>query len=444
MARETQYAESTPLLPNARTLTLILVACTCLTEGECIAVGPSVPFTPEPVGSGARALGQSAFIAVADDATAGSWNPAGLINLEKSEVSFVGLWKNVADNRSSNIPNVTWEENTWDVTEINFMSYAQPLKIWNADMVLSVNYHQAYDLTLEYDSFTTNYRGTSDTVKNKEALHGRWMGAISAYSIAGGLSVPCHPKVTLGASFNWYGKSLCNRHAWQGSNIIKISDWYVGSGEPDSVTTTRESLDNLHGYNFTFGLLWDAYEKEQKLLTFGLVCHTPFTARVDWERVKTTQEGNDPPETDPDPDEDRLDFDFPLSLGAGVNYRFHDRLSAAVDVQWTDWSNSEFPGPGSSPSRDALAVRLGFEQLYFSEPSRESVTALRGGVFYEPRPAWSDILSIYGSSLGFGWTVKERFSLDLAYQFRWGDEDLGEFDDHIEEHWLIASVIWYR
>ena len=36
--------------------------------------------SPNPVGSGARALGWgSAFIAVADDATAASWNPGGLI-----------------------------------------------------------------------------------------------------------------------------------------------------------------------------------------------------------------------------------------------------------------------------------------------------------------------------------------------------------------------------
>ena len=44
-----------------------------------------------PVGSGARALGMGgAFIAVADDATAASWNPGGLIQLEKPEISAVG------------------------------------------------------------------------------------------------------------------------------------------------------------------------------------------------------------------------------------------------------------------------------------------------------------------------------------------------------------------
>jgi len=45
--------------------------------------------TPNLVGLGARAVGMGgAFIAVADDATAASWNPAGLTQLKKQEISF--------------------------------------------------------------------------------------------------------------------------------------------------------------------------------------------------------------------------------------------------------------------------------------------------------------------------------------------------------------------
>ena len=52
-----------------------------------------IPSSPNPVGSGARALGMGgAFIAIADDATAASWNPGGLIQLETPEVSAVGAY----------------------------------------------------------------------------------------------------------------------------------------------------------------------------------------------------------------------------------------------------------------------------------------------------------------------------------------------------------------
>ncbi len=47
--------------------------------------------TPNPVGSGARALGiGGAFISIADDATAASWNPAALLKLKRPEISIVG------------------------------------------------------------------------------------------------------------------------------------------------------------------------------------------------------------------------------------------------------------------------------------------------------------------------------------------------------------------
>ncbi len=44
-------------------------------------------------GAGARAKGMGgAFIGVADDATAVSWNPAGLAQLDRPEASAVGLF----------------------------------------------------------------------------------------------------------------------------------------------------------------------------------------------------------------------------------------------------------------------------------------------------------------------------------------------------------------
>src|SRR5262245_42136376 len=60
-----------------------------------ISLPPSINFatSPSPVGSGARAQGKAqAFIGVADDATAASHNPAGLVQLERPEVSIVGSY----------------------------------------------------------------------------------------------------------------------------------------------------------------------------------------------------------------------------------------------------------------------------------------------------------------------------------------------------------------
>ena len=60
---------------------------------------PNINTTPLPVGSGARAIGQGgAFIAVADDATAASWNPGALIQLERPELSVVGSFLSTQQN----------------------------------------------------------------------------------------------------------------------------------------------------------------------------------------------------------------------------------------------------------------------------------------------------------------------------------------------------------
>jgi long-chain fatty acid transport protein len=387
-----------------------------------------LPIAPEPVGSGARALGQSAFIAVADDATAASWNPAGLIILEDPEVSVVGIWRAMSNDLSTPDPTFSLEGGSWDAAEINFMSYTQPIPVGNTNAVLSVNYHQVYDLGLEY-TFKSPGTGTPDLIVSNTSE-----GAISAYSLAGGITVPFYRPMAVGMSFNWYAPSLLNGDVRQ--YVRKGVDYTVTP--PDVYERTTETLDDLRGYNFDLGLLWNVYQKEENLLTLGFVCHTPFSAEV---KQEVTTNGV------PDPSA-RLDIDFPLSLGVGANYRFSDAFSTAVDVQWTDWSEFTYTGAPPSPTDDAWAVRLGFERLWFSGPSSRSVYALRGGVFYEPRPAWTELLPVYGTSLGLGWTVNKRFSLDLAYQFRWSERTdimLGEtaFDYRIEEHWLIGSVIVY-
>ena len=408
MMREDLRKRQMKQLLATRKLAFIFILCTGLSSGV-LAVTTAFHVAPEPVGSGARALGQSAFIAVADDATAASWNPAGLINLESPEASFVGAWRTVAIDSSASLSG----GHNWSEGQINFMSYAQPIEIGNTDLVLSANYHQVYDLGLKFDVDVErlNTRGEST-------------GAISAHSVACALPMYSYPEITIGASFNLYGESLHYDYVRK-----------VESRSGPSQTLLTETLDDLSGHNFTFGLLWDAYKEREKLLTIGLVYHTPFTAEMDQELVISFL-------PKPIVIVDRLDMDFPRSVGAGVNLRFCDEFSAAFDVEWKRWSEFTYTDAGSTPSDNTIAYRLGGEYL-FLKGARESVLALRGGAVYDPRPAWEEILPVYGLSAGLGWTLKEQLSLDFAYQFRWADEDLKTFDYEIKDEFFVASVIKY-
>jgi long-subunit fatty acid transport protein len=394
------------------------------------------------VGSGARALGQSAFIAVADDATAASWNPAGLTHLERPEVSFVGFWRSVEEDYSATNPRKFRSPESWSDSEINFMSYAQPLLVGNVYAVLSVNYHQVYDFESDFNLTTTSDLSPFVTVLDQ--INGESKGAISAYTLAGGLSMPDHPDITIGAGINWYSQSLTNSFAWNNKRMQKIR-YTPPSFDVDIID--NETFDNFRAHNFTFGLLWDAYEEQGQLLTLGLVCHTPFTADVDYELNSTSIVSGSPDSTIISNKE--LEIDFPLSLGAGVKYRFSSSLSAAFDVEWKEWSKftQKFrDGARSSPvDDDTLAYRLGGEHLFLEGASEEeSLIACRGGVFYEPRPlASSDTVPIYGLSAGLGWTRRDQFSLDFAYQYRLGKDDLEDFDYRIEEQLFIVSFTKY-
>lgn len=418
---------------------LVLTAIVCASFPSCLSAQPTrIPITPKPVGSGARALGQSAFIAVVDDATAASWNPAGLINLERPEVSFVGAWRSVDEVHSTANPRVSIFPQSWSDSEINFMSYAHPCVLGNTDVVLSVNYHQVYDFGSDFNTYETMPTFSGEIVEHEK---GKSEGAVSAHTLAGGLSMPDYPEVTVGIGVNWYTQSLLNDYAWQVEKTRTVT-MYSGSVQSDlGKLTATETFDDFRAHNLTLGLLWDAYEKRENLLTFGLVYHTPFTASADRELDITSAGGSSP-------SVESMDIDFPASLGAGMNYRFSDSLSAAFDVEWKEWSKftqKYADGREISPvGDDTLAYRLGGEHL-FLKGAKESVFACRGGAFYEPRPVagYPDSVPVYGFSAGLGWTLREQFSLDFAYQYRWGEEELENFDYSIKEQFLVASLIRY-
>jgi len=409
---------------------------------------PDITVTPKPVGSGARALGESAFIAVADDATAASWNPAGLVQLERPEASIVGAWLFNVDHFFSSSPDIRLARTEWNQPEVNFMSFALPFTVAGKDVVASINYHQVYDFGLNL-KFNQVVRGPGTLLPLRLSVKSE--GAVAATSLAAGISLT--PSLMLGAALNLYGDRLAGTNAWEVKT--RASGQGVLGGLPATVGfANTETFDNFRAVNATVGVLWDAWAKNDKRLTFGGVVHTPFTAEVDRETDTTTVLNGAVNRLKTD---ERMKMDFPLSVGAGVNYRLSDAWSVASDVQWTDWSDFEqrdsrgvrsSPIGGGPPGHiaDTVAVRLGTEYLIFL---KNSVLALRGGVFREERPALGSAMPVYGYSLGTGWSTK-RYSVDFAYQFRWGDEASGRnlgLDRatryRIEEHWLVASVIVY-
>ena len=120
---------------------------------------PSIFAAPLPRGSGARALGVAgAFTAVADDATAASWNPAGLIQLERPEASFMLRDTRVVQEHQEDSESFSVGDDKFDNDNLNYMSAVYPFRWAKRNFVFSLNYQEAYDFN---QTFTADIHSTS-------------------------------------------------------------------------------------------------------------------------------------------------------------------------------------------------------------------------------------------------------------------------------------------
>lgn len=431
---------------------------TLLTKTSFAQITPPINATPLPVGSGARALGQGgAFIAVADDATAASWNPGGLIQLERPEFSLVGSFlytQQDFDPGNSGLFSLGNE----DVSrgDLNYVSVAYPFRIFGKNLVAALNYQQKYDFHMQIDFNEIleipDLEFIEDVSTDFESKGG--VGALTP-----AIAIQILPKLSLGIAVNIYTDEFFDDFAWRETFRQKRNGTFFGSPFSGSLDE-EETFKNFQAVNVTAGMLLDVWEKEDKLLTFGAVFHSPYTADVDHvqDRVSslTDEFGT---QTESTHFREHLEIDFPMSFGAGLGFRYNDALSFSMDVTWTDWSSFQQENDRGEKTRplgnvstdrgidDTYAIRCGTEYLIFRQ---KMIIPLRGGIFYDPRPSLDDPTDVYGFSVGSGVAFK-RFSIDGAYQFRWANdvegEDFGRTieDTHFDlnEHLFLASVIVY-
>ncbi len=409
---------------------------------------------PLPVGSGARAQGMGgAFIAVADDATAASWNPAGLIQLERPEVSLVGAYVDRKEDFSSDTSPEINNTGKVSYSDINYASATLPFH-WYKNLVVSANYQRLYDFKREFQ-YQRNL--TAPGVDLNQQIRYDQDGSVSAIGIAGAVEIT--PTVSLGVTVNVWTDQMGYDNGWT-ENYSEVA---VGSqsGVPVTINTTiQDRYEQFRGINFNLGLLWDT----GKWGTFGAVVKTPFTATIQHQfRFDQTTSFGPPVNSDtiigPITIEEEVELDMPLSYGLGWSRRFQDTFTLGIDIyrtEWGDYSLTNGKGEEFSPidgrpkgqsDVDATThVRIGAEYLFLI-PQRQMAVPMRAGIFYDPEPSEGSPNDVFGFALGTGLTF-QRCSLDLAYQLRWAkDVDSGNLiagsEADITQHMLMASVIFY-
>jgi long-subunit fatty acid transport protein len=435
------------------TISLILLTIICMVPQIASAQVPriEIPSSYNPVGSGARALGMGgAFIAVADDATAASWNPGGLIQLETPEISIVGAYVDRTESNSFGVDPDADDSQVVTNSNINYLSAAYPFSAFGRNMIVSASHQYLYDFTRELEYPTTYSTSTFDYIGSGEMEH---EGGLSAIGIA--YSTQVTPTFSLGFTLNFwqdglYDNELDSEVHESGSGIANGSDFTFNADTYDTFSYS--------GFNMNIGVLWNVSNQ----LTFGFVFKTPFTADIEHSHSENYDlRFPDNPIldiTDSLEDDTDEELDLPMSYGIGVAYRFSDNLTASFDIyrtEWGDFTLTDENGDETSPITgepidDAdidptHQVRTGVEYLHITDTY---VIPVRGGLFYDPAPADGGSDAFYGYSFGTGF-AKGKIVFDVAYQYRFG-KDVAEFilEDYdfsqdMREHTIYASIIYH-
>jgi long-subunit fatty acid transport protein len=403
--------------------------------------------SPNPVGSGARAMGMGgAFIAIADDATAASWNPGGLIQLEKPELSIVGAYLNRKEDFSSQSkPEI---ENTGKANDlnINYFSAAYPFQL-PRNVVVSLNYQRLYEFERNFSHFYDYSSLGVDLLQYKQY---KQSGNIGALGLAYSFEVT--PKFSLGATLNVWTDTAFWANGWE-EILIEYGVGTVGGQPESSKTYITHKYSDFNGINGNFGFLWDL----NKYLTLGAVIKTPFNARIHHEYSIRKTSSLDPNGSPPFSDSEKVKLRMPPSFGIGLAWRVSDALSFDLDVYRTRWcdyffidsNGNEFSPIDGRPRNDADAknttqVRFGGEYLIIN-PNRNLVIPIRAGIFYDPEPSHQRLRHFYGFAIGSGIAYR-RIIFDMAYELRWSrDVDTGNLiatsRGDKTQHRLLASLI---
>ena len=395
-------------------------------------------------GSGARAFGMGgAFLARADDATAASWNPAGLSYLRAPELSLV--WNDSSfsnmkvdpsgqlvenDDRSGNAP--------------DFLAATFPVHLGSLNGAAQLSYQRI--ISFNADRTITE----PDRVRLVES--------------DGGFDV-----LTFGSGWQ------LSRRFRAGLTVNRWLNGYRQTIErpaPRTVPTRQNSNFTLSGWNVQLGVIFSPREN----LNLGAVVKTAYSGHVKLARSRidlfTADDGTTIPTTNAYSRDD-LVLSFPGAAGFGVSWRPRSNLTISLDYTRSFWSkgriNNFFTLPATLPDdeappvptfptdffpllpyptlndfnqKDTEQVRIGVEYVIIG---RRLKVPLRAGYFSDGQyfRDFSGHAPRFTGLTGGAGVIVGPFLLDVAYVSERGsytDFDLNH--NTVRSHRFFASLIY--
>jgi len=342
-------------------------------------------------GGGARALAMGgAFIALADDATAVEFNPAGLWQLRRPEIALQGIFSNekrrdFLKDKSSDEGVEIFETNRDQYFIPSFASFVYPTQ----HFVLGISEFTNIYFDRQYSNFFKD-RSTRTLIPVTTSERGENYG----FGLTGATQL-LSERLSVGATLRY--------------NVFRYE---FDDGTPGGSDTFSDESPS-----FNVGLLWNAH----RYFSLGAVYKSTQKLEGDFQDFK-------------------VDTKLPDTLGFGVAITPNDDLRILFDIDHIWWSKFDSDTTDSIDRDDVWRYHVGAEWAVGAWG--ETGVFLRAGYLYEDSnalrssdPDFKDIftnldpISHYTFGIGF---ARQRYQIDLGVDLT---EESGED--------FITSMVWY-
>ena len=422
---------------------VLLVSFSALSYSQYIE--DALRFMQPNTGTGARALGLgNAFTGVADDFTAVWWNPAGLGQIKKFELTG-GFSHFNYDDDATFLGNTTNNSNS--ATNLNNLGLVFPVPTVRGSMVFAFGYNRTNNFTsgmafngfnpsssmieylrrsgsdIPYETYLTNGSGSYTPLTKNLNQSGDVLesGSLGNWAFSGAMEVA--PNLFAGLSLHIATGSYNYDRTFKEEDS-KNYYTFLDTVHYSSIDFTKLTLtDKIEGSYSGFGAQLGILYKYKDQLRFGLTIKTPFSYNVkeDFSSRGTTLFDNNDSYTYKTTGSDEYTVVTPYIFSGGVAWSFKG-LMLSGDLEWIDYTQTEFKNATDavmelnsdikSTLRSVVNFRGGIEYTIPDVDLR-----LRGGYQYYPSPFKGDP-SDYNQkimSFGLGYLVAESMMIDATY-----------------------------
>lgn len=390
---------------NMKTKILLLLAILSLVAADISYGQAFLGLNNNWIGSGVRARSMGgAFIGLADDASAITWNPAGLIQTLDPQISFSGAY--IKPNSTVDLDFGSYRTGPFRVNDnrfrITYAAFVAPIKVRDHQFSASVAYQRLNEMA---------QADMQNPYIWAPIMYGGWDSVLVAnlqQSVTGGMDVinlgfgtVVYGDLSIGASANIYIGSA-EEHYYVGAEWNDIRGTGQYAQEVKRLFRAHSLFDDSYkGFNMTFGLHY-TYDK----LKAGAVIKTPFKLIRSYEIIQndtvweTASDYYVIVQQTEKPDFYLTDFKVkygqPITIGLGLGYQVTPDFTVAADFEWRRFGRTDVSYLDSTfilssgkrveyytdyPSnlRNAGEGRVGFEYMY---RNGSATIPIRGGFRY--------------------------------------------------------------